>query len=95
MSKTLVLEMPDEVFANVERVAASEDLSTEDFILELILQNIAQQRSPLDAEAARIAEERFMSWFGSVSLRHPIGTDNEKIDADLAREYAATHEERN
>jgi len=28
-----------------------------------------------------------MNWFGSVSLEHPIGIDNEQIDADLAREY--------
>lgn len=26
--------------------------------------------------------------FGSVSLGHPIGIDNEAIDADLAKEYA-------
>ncbi len=42
-----------------------------------------------------MAEERFISWFGSVSLGHSIGTDNERIDADLAREYSATHEEQN
>ncbi len=31
--------------------------------------------------------------FGSVSLGHPTGSDNETIDADLAREYASTHED--
>lgn len=31
--------------------------------------------------------------FGSVDLGHPTGADNESIDADLAREYASTHEE--
>ncbi len=31
--------------------------------------------------------------FGSVDLGHPTGADNETIDADLAREYASTHEE--
>jgi predicted DNA-binding antitoxin AbrB/MazE fold protein len=31
--------------------------------------------------------------FGSVDLGHPTGADNEGIDADLAQEYAATHEE--
>lgn len=31
--------------------------------------------------------------FGSVALGYPTGTDNESIDADLAREYASTHEE--
>ncbi len=31
--------------------------------------------------------------FGSVSLGHPTGADNESIDADLAREYANRHED--
>lgn len=31
--------------------------------------------------------------FGSVSLGQPTGADNEQIDADLAREYASTHED--
>ncbi len=30
--------------------------------------------------------------FGSVSLGHPTGSDNESIDADLGREYGSTHE---
>ena len=30
--------------------------------------------------------------FGSVALGYPTGADNESIDADLAREYADTHE---
>src|SRR6185436_10647884 len=35
---------------------------------------------------------RLEALFGSVSLGHPAGVDNESIDRDLAREYAATHE---
>jgi predicted DNA-binding antitoxin AbrB/MazE fold protein len=31
--------------------------------------------------------------FGSVDLRYPTGADNDSIDADLAHEYASTHEE--
>lgn len=30
--------------------------------------------------------------FGSVSLGHPTGSDNEQIDADLAREYGSPHD---
>lgn len=36
---------------------------------------------------------RLSELFGSVDLGHPTGADNESIDADLAREYASTHEE--
>ncbi len=31
--------------------------------------------------------------FGSVSLGYATGSDNEKIDEDLGREYGATHED--
>ena len=31
--------------------------------------------------------------FGSVSLGNSSGSDNEQIDADLAREYGSTHED--
>ncbi len=31
--------------------------------------------------------------FGSVSLGHATGADNESIDADLGREYASTHDD--
>jgi hypothetical protein len=50
---------------------------------------------PLTEEEERIAEERFARWIGAASLGHPAGVDNESIDAVLAREYAATHEEQN
>ncbi len=33
--------------------------------------------------------------FGSVSLGHPTGSDNESIDADLGRKYGLTHEDNN
>jgi len=35
---------------------------------------------------------RLRSYAGSVSLGYPTGTDNEQIDADLAREYGDPHE---
>ncbi|MCP4660046.1 MAG: hypothetical protein GY856_31985, partial [bacterium] len=43
-----------------------------------------------DKQAAR---ERFERHFGEVNLGYAIAMDNERIDADLAREYANTHEE--
>jgi hypothetical protein len=40
------------------------------------------------------ARERFEQHFGEVDLGYPTGADNESIDADLAREYAADREEK-
>jgi uncharacterized protein YgiM (DUF1202 family) len=47
------------------------------------------QRTETEKQAAR---ERFERHFGEVDLGYATGVDNEQIDADLATEYAATHE---
>ena len=48
---------------------------------------------PLVTEAEKVAaRERFEHHFGEVNLGHATGVDNERIDADLARDYADNHE---
>ena len=48
----------------------------------------------LQTEAQKqTARERFERHFGAINLGYPTGADNESIDADLAKEYADTHEE--
>ena len=37
-------------------------------------------------------DDPFARQFGNVDLGAPTGSDNESIDADLAREYADNHE---
>lgn len=56
----------------------------------LIISDISNQPEA-NGEAKNTGGIREM--FGSVSLGHPTGSDNEQIDADLAREYSATHED--
>jgi hypothetical protein len=43
-----------------------------------------------DKQAAR---QRFENHFGEIDLGYPTGTDNERIDADLAKEYANNNQE--
>jgi hypothetical protein len=50
-------------------------------------------RKPLSEEEKRLAEERFARWIGAVNSGNPNSADNEQIDADLAREYGATHDD--
>ena len=53
--------------------------------------------SALSAKGAQkivpLARERFERHFGEVDLGYATGVDNEQIDADLARAYAARHRE--
>ncbi len=41
------------------------------------------------AEEKCLAEERFARWIGAWDSGDPNSADNERIDADLAREYGA------
>ncbi|MDX2031023.1 MAG: hypothetical protein SF339_10160 [Blastocatellia bacterium] len=43
-------------------------------------------------QESRGAQKKLSELFGTVSLGHATNLDNEQIDADLASEYASTHE---
>lgn len=86
-----------EIYVNVIRPLTSDDKLQ---IAKLILEDVTG-KSPfengsqiVDAERTRIAEERFARWIGAVSSGNPHSADNEQIDADLAREYGATHDDK-
>ena len=55
----------------------------------LIISDISS-KSEKNGERETKGEIREM--FGSVSLGHPTGADNESIDTDLIREFGSTHE---
>lgn len=56
------------------------------------LERQAMARGLSPSKATAEARERFERRFGSVDLGLATGADNESIDADLAREYAAKHD---
>lgn len=86
MSKTLILEIPDEVFSSFQKHAERRGETVEKFVLEIVLKNVPQTKNGGDKDA-KLAEERFARWIGSVNSGNPRSADNEQIDADLAAEY--------
>lgn len=86
MSKTLVLEIPDEVFSTYQEIAENKGETTEKIVLEIVLRN-APRLENIDVEQARLAEERFARWIGAGNSGNPRSGDNEQIDIDLAKEY--------
>lgn len=50
-------------------------------------------RKQLSAAETQSAEERFAQWIGAADSGNPNSADNEQIDADLAFEYGATHDD--
>lgn len=58
-----------------------------------VLENGNGAKKQMTEEEARLAEERFAQWIGAWNSGNPNSADNEQIDADLAREYGATHDD--
>ncbi len=98
MSQTLILELSDEVYTTIQRQAAGAGTSPAHWLATTLEQQYGprhawrsalQQRTAAEQQAARA---RFEQHFGEVDLSDATGADNDQIDADLAREYADTHE---
>ncbi len=99
MSQTLILELSDEVYTVIQRQAEMAGTSLPHWISMALEQQyrhlsgrheVHDQRTEEEKQAARA---RFERHFGEVDLGYATGVDNEQIDADLAREYANTHED--
>ena len=84
------LELPDPIYDALVEVASASGVAPADWIAS---------RLPFVAAPARSGNEgsspmnRLLRHAGAVSLGHGTGTDNDAIDADLAREYGDPHGE--
>jgi hypothetical protein len=90
MSTVVTLELPDNVYEPLVKVAEKAGKPLEEWILAqlraYIPQVVLSERERAEAMA------RLMRHAGAVNLGHPTGADNESIDADLAKECVSTHE---
>jgi hypothetical protein len=87
MVHELTLELPDEVFQPLARAAAQAGQSVEQWATAQ-LQTCAASADRRAADLARLLQHA-----GAVDLGQPTGANNERIDADLAREYGSSHED--
>jgi hypothetical protein len=87
MSKTLTLEIPDEVFSSFQRQAESRGETAEKFVLEIVLKNLPKTNGSLTEQEKEQALEDLMKFAGSINSGNPRSGDNEQIDVDLAKEY--------
>lgn len=88
MSRTL--ELPDAIYEGLIQAAHAGGLSPADWIARKLPAN---RQAPVSDEARAAALERLLQHAGTIRTGRPTGTDNEQIDADLAREYGDPHEE--
>ena len=84
------LELPESVYMDLVRAAEARGTTPAGWIQEHLPKNGAigngSDASDEELAAADAALDDCL-----VSLGHAIGTDNEQIDADLAREYGDDH----
>ena len=97
MSQVLSVELADDVYAGILRDARRDGTSPAQVAEDVLARRYRSATKPLPSadadEEVQLSAERFERHFGSVDLGYATGSDNESIDADLAREYGSTHEE--
>lgn len=81
------LELPEGIYNAVIAVCRAQGVEP----AEWVASHLPSPSRRNVSEAERMAARELLSSH-TFSLGHPTGTDNEQIDADLAREYADTHE---
>jgi hypothetical protein len=79
MSHAINLELSEELYRPLLQKAASSNQTPEEWMMTNLRRLLG------------LRDEALRRHFGSVDLGHPTGTDNENIDADLARAYSDTH----
>lgn len=92
MSRSLTITLPDDVYARIVDAARTQDRDPGDVAAELL----TKARALVEPDRRSVGEET-----GTRSIREFFGTldgpggssDNEAIDADLAREYAGLEHE--
>ena len=84
MTKTL--ELPAPVYDALIEAAQVSGLTPADWIVE----NLLEPEKTYTDEERKSAFDRLLSH--TFDMGKPLGTDNEAIDADLAREYGDSHE---
>lgn len=87
MSKTITLELPDEVFSNFQKQAESKGETPEKFVLKIVLKNFPETNGSLSDQEKQDALKDLMRFSGAVNSGNPRSADNQQIDADLAIEY--------
>jgi hypothetical protein len=93
MSKTLTYDVPEELYEAFDHIARRDGKTTEQVALEYLTRRAAERRPKLSEEERQAARDRLLRYAGAVNSGDPNSADNERIDADLAREYTSTHED--
>jgi hypothetical protein len=91
--KTMTLELPDELCEAVTRASEDSHRPLSEYVANRLRASIPARKPALTPEEYKAARQRLQRHFGAVATGDPHSADNERIDADMMREYADTHED--
>jgi hypothetical protein len=98
MSHPVTIHLSDADYTQLQLHANAQAKSPSEVVydaVEKVLSAGPKEKPEADAmtvEERAAARARFERHLGEVHVPHAVGADNESIDADLAREYADTHD---
>lgn len=93
MAHTLTIELSDDMFEAVRQVAQQTGKAPEVVALEGVARHVATTSVAPRADTDKSeAWQQLHRFFGAIDSGDPHSANNERIDADLAREYAAERE---
>ena len=93
MGQSLSLQLSDEAFAALRLLAESTGTSPAQVAAATLEGRFGAGRPSLSEAEATAAAARFERHFGELGPGDASELDNDGIDADLAREYADSHED--
>ena len=92
MGHNLTIELPDEIYAVLQRLSPNMGVTVEELAMEWV-SRYAKSRLQLTEEAQQAAWAHLQRHIGAENLGYPTGADNESIDTDFVRESGSTHKE--
>lgn len=89
MEHKITITLPDEIYRPLVEAALEQGRTPEEIAAERLAR--AAPSHPTDGSAAPRAD--VTRYFGMWDSGDPDSADNDRIDADLAREYGSSHDE--
>ena len=86
MSHSVTVKIPEDVYATLLQRAVAAGQSVEDLIAEWVAQRV-QPREPEVTPEELEARKQWLAKYGGLNATDPNASDNERIDAGLAKEY--------
>jgi protein involved in polysaccharide export with SLBB domain len=90
MEHKITITLPDEIYRPLVEAALAQGRTPEEVATERLAKAVPRPHADSPADKGRADVTRY---FGIWDSGDPDSADNDRIDADLAREYANTHDE--